>query len=94
MELSYIESRLYQSARGQNQATQYFHYSLPQGANNESIPVVRKDNQSFVDRFLQLDWLQRRNSRLFIPNFTICVVTMVWHYFMYVYILYNNVRYH
>ncbi len=74
MELSHIESRLCQpaqSAHTHKSATQYFHYSLPQASS-----VVRQDNHCFVGQFLLSDRPQPRTSRLFIPEFTICLVEM------------------
>lgn len=74
MKLSHIESRLCQSAQSahtQKSATQYFHYSLP-----VAHSVVRLDNQCFVGQFLLSARPQPRTSRLFIPEFTICLVEM------------------
>lgn len=92
MELSHIESRLCQpaqSAHTQKSATQYFHYSLPQASS-----VVRQDNHGFVGQFLLPDWLQPRNSRRFIPEFTICLAEMwPWCVTTFYITLYNHVLY-
>lgn len=74
MELSHIGSRLCQpgrSAHTQKSATQYFHYALRQASS-----VVRQDNRCFVAQFLPSEWPQPRTSRLFFPEFTICLVEM------------------